>query len=385
MKPSALRALGAVACLIVATVAATWAPSLDTASPILRSAAPVRLTSSIDHASQSNPSIANSSPLAYSLVAGDGGIFNGGDAGFYGSTGSLHLNQPIVGMAATRAGASTQGYCGTRTGTPTTSKVMVIYEENADASSIYGSSSAPNINRYADSCGAALNYQALTHPSLPNYLASTSGQSYDTSPWTTDCDPGGSCLTGNDNIFNQVGPSGWKSYVESMTSNCQVGSSGAYATKHNPAAYYTDVHPQCLTNDVPLGSTWAGALHDDVSAGTLPTFSTVTPDLNNDMHDGPLSQADSWLAGWMSQIVAGPDYRSGRLTVVIVWDEGSGSSVGAASTVAMIAVSPYIVPGTRSSTYFTHYSLLKAAEDVAGVPELGGAATAGDLRAAFGF
>ena len=40
----------------------------------------------------------------YWLVASDGGIFAYGDAGFYGSTGSLHLNQPIVGMAATPDG-----------------------------------------------------------------------------------------------------------------------------------------------------------------------------------------------------------------------------------------------------------------------------------------
>ena len=40
----------------------------------------------------------------YWLVASDGGIFNYGDAGFFGSTGSLHLNKPIVGMAATPSG-----------------------------------------------------------------------------------------------------------------------------------------------------------------------------------------------------------------------------------------------------------------------------------------
>jgi len=40
----------------------------------------------------------------YWLVARDGGIFNFGDAGFFGSTGSIHLNQPIVGMAATASG-----------------------------------------------------------------------------------------------------------------------------------------------------------------------------------------------------------------------------------------------------------------------------------------
>jgi cell wall-associated NlpC family hydrolase len=40
----------------------------------------------------------------YWLVAADGGIFNYGDAHFYGSTGSLRLNQPIVGMAPTPDG-----------------------------------------------------------------------------------------------------------------------------------------------------------------------------------------------------------------------------------------------------------------------------------------
>jgi len=41
----------------------------------------------------------------YWLVASDGGVFSYGDAVFYGSTGSLTLNKPIVGMAATPDGA----------------------------------------------------------------------------------------------------------------------------------------------------------------------------------------------------------------------------------------------------------------------------------------
>src|SRR6202034_2856568 len=40
----------------------------------------------------------------YTLVASDGGIFTYGDAAFYGSTGGLHLDAPIVGMAATPDG-----------------------------------------------------------------------------------------------------------------------------------------------------------------------------------------------------------------------------------------------------------------------------------------
>ena len=36
----------------------------------------------------------------YWLVASDGGIFSFGDAAFEGSTGALSLNKPVVGMAS---------------------------------------------------------------------------------------------------------------------------------------------------------------------------------------------------------------------------------------------------------------------------------------------
>ena len=44
------------------------------------------------------------SPQGYWFVAADGGIFTFGAARFYGSTGDLKLNKPIVGMAATPSG-----------------------------------------------------------------------------------------------------------------------------------------------------------------------------------------------------------------------------------------------------------------------------------------
>jgi hypothetical protein len=40
-------------------------------------------------------------------VASDGGVFAFGDAGFYGSTGAIRLNRPIVGLVPTPTG---QGY-----------------------------------------------------------------------------------------------------------------------------------------------------------------------------------------------------------------------------------------------------------------------------------
>jgi len=47
---------------------------------------------------------ASPSGKGYWLVASDGGIFAFGDASFYGSTGNVRLNQPIVGMASTPTG-----------------------------------------------------------------------------------------------------------------------------------------------------------------------------------------------------------------------------------------------------------------------------------------
>jgi hypothetical protein len=40
----------------------------------------------------------------YDFIAGDGGIFSFGDARFYGSTGGIHVNQPVVGMTSTPDG-----------------------------------------------------------------------------------------------------------------------------------------------------------------------------------------------------------------------------------------------------------------------------------------
>lgn len=327
----------------------------------------------------------------YWLAGADGGVFSYGDAPFEGSTGSLGLRRPIVGItpevvANFSASGNGNAFCGSRTGPPTTSKLLVIWEENAGASSVYGNPAAPNMNTYAQACGHATDYTSLGHPSLPNYLEATSGVAYNTSPWTSDCEATASgCRTAAENIFDQVGPGGWKGYAQSMPSSCALANSGPYLSRHNPAVYYTDLGLACLANDVDVGTPAGGALASDIVNGTLPTFATVTPDVNNDQHNGTLQQADSYLASWINEVVAGPDYQSGRLTIAVVYDEGSGSGTNSTSIVPAIFLSPFITPGRTSGIQFTHYSLLAAAEDVAGVPRLGNAATAADLRAAFGF
>ncbi len=53
------------------------------------------------------PAVNTVNTHAYRLVAADGGIFSFGGAPFFGSTGAVHLNQPIVGMTSDTA---TGGY-----------------------------------------------------------------------------------------------------------------------------------------------------------------------------------------------------------------------------------------------------------------------------------
>ena len=80
------------------------------------------------------------------------------------------------------------------------------------------------------------------------------------------------------------------------------------AIRHNEWAYFTTEHAQSVTNDVPLGTVSAGAFIDDARLGRLPVTGQITPDICNDGHSCPLSTADTWLKGWLPQLLAGPDY-----------------------------------------------------------------------------
>lgn len=285
---------------------------------------------------------------------------------------------------ATTADASVSALCGFRTGAPDVTKIMVIWEENHSYRSIVGSSDAPVLNKVARQCGLATNAGAITHPSLPNYLSTTSGVSYARAPFNGDCSPGGSCLAQAPSIFAQEATAGhqWRSYAESMPHPCAASNAGPYAVRHNPAAYYPAIAAQCAKWDVPLGSASDGPLATAAASGTLPAFSTLTPNVNHDMHDGTVAQADQWLGSWLPVITGGPDYRSGRLVVLIVWDEGAGGGNNR-STIPLIVLSASTPAGTRSATAYDDYSILRTAEQLTGVAYLGQAASATSLAPAF--
>lgn len=237
-----------------------------------------------------------------------------------------------------------------------------------------GSQSAPYENALARGCGSATNYQGVTHPSLPNYLAATGGSTFGVSD---DASPSAHPIAA-DSIFGQLTRAGlsWRSYEESMPTNCAAGDSGSYAVKHNPAAYFVAVRAQCNANDVPLEGNFDRA----IGAGTLPSFSFVTPNLCNDTHDCSVQAGDKWLATWVPKIVAGANYRSGNTLVVVTWDEG----VGANQQTPTIVIAPTVRPGTVVSARLSHFSLLRTTEDLFGLAHLGSSGAAPAMTAAFG-
>ena len=263
----------------------------------------------------------------------------------------------VVALAAAgSSGASRIGPCG-RGAPPTRWKhVLWIWMENESYQSIIGSPSAPYITGLADACGLATNYHAVSHPSLPNYLAATSGDVWG----VADDAPPSAHPIAHASIFSQVAAAGmrWRSYEESMPVNCDLSSSGEYAVKHNPAAYYTGIRADCRKWDVPFTD-----LARELRRNALPSFSFVTPNLCDDMHDCSVASGDSWLRHWMPAILGSRAYRSGSAVIVITFDEGTGST----NQVATVVVAPSTIPGTTSSLPFDHYSLLKTTEQLLGI------------------
>jgi len=274
--------------------------------------------------------------------------------------------------------------CGDAQGKPKVDRVLLIWEENHSYSSVIGNPAAPEMNRLAKLCGVATNYTAVTHPSLPNYMAMTSGLSYAYPPWDDDCAPYGSCTTRAPSIFAELAAAGkgWRSYAESMASNCSLPTYGNYAARHNPAVYYTSIRSQCRKWDQPLGTTLRGPLRAALREGPAVALTTVTPNVEDDMHNGTVGQADAWLASWVPQIVASPSYRSGHLAVVIAWDEGPGGG-NEPSSAPLIVMSAYTRPGTRVSVPLNDYSVLRSISQLTGVKPLGEAAKALSFVRAF--
>jgi hypothetical protein len=260
------------------------------------------------------------------------------------------------------------------------SHVVTIVMENKEYGQIIGARDAGYINRLARRYGLATASYGVRHPSLPDYLALTSGSTHGIDSDCTDCH------VSAPNIVDQLEAAGigWKTYMQDMPRPCFNGAgSGGYAKRHNPFAYYDDVagNPQRCRKIVPLDQ-----LAADLRHGVLPTYVFISPDLCNDMHDCGVATGDRFVARLVPVLLRalGPD---GYL--VLTWDEGSsdrgccGGSDG--GRIATIVAGAPVRRGARTAAPLDHYGVLRTVEDALGLPRLGAARDArhGDLTALF--
>lgn len=262
---------------------------------------------------------------------------------------------------------------------PSPSHTVLIVLENRELGEVIGASDAPYLNQLASQGALAVNYHAITHPSLPNYLALAGGSTFGISEDCTDC------LAAGANLATQLSAAGksWRAYMGAMPRPCFAGAEvGDYAKKHNPFMYFPSVtsNPSFCARDVP-----ETRLQADLAHRRLPAFAWISPDLCDDAHDCGFDSADQYLRGIVPQLLGalGPD---GLL--VITFDEGTtdaGCCGGAAGgRVATVLLGPRVRRGARLHAAYTQYSLLATIEDRFGLARLRHARTAPALSAAFG-
>jgi len=228
--------------------------------------------------------------------------------------------------------------------------VFVIVLENRSYAQVIGTS---YIAQLAQQYGVASNYHGVSHPSLPNYLAMTSGSTFGITDDGWHNVPAGG-------LGSQLSSAGieWRAYMEGMTSGCYR-SPYPYALKHNPFAYYGGSCP----SQVVSFNQFAGDMTGDV-----PQLVWITPGLCHDGHDCSNSVVDGWLAQTVPLILNSSAWQDNGV-LFITWDEGEDN----ANSVLTLVIHPDPV-NHQSQASYDHYSLLATIEDRLGVARLGQAA-----------
>ncbi|MDB5219427.1 MAG: putative acid phosphatase [Myxococcaceae bacterium] len=338
-------------------------------------------------------------------TTGDGAAgTSGGTSGSSGSAGdgSTSGDGPATGCGTCPTGStcgSANGLpvCRAASGVPLFSHVFVIMMENTSKASLDAATNTPYLTGLAKSAAVGSDYHGTSHPSLPNYLALTSGSDHAVG---CDCDPVGSacslcntlafpsgcgCNQASAHLGDQLDTAGktWKAYGEGMSKPCDTVTAGAYATKHIPFLYYQNMLAEsagarCTSHVVP----YTGFAAD--LAGAAPEFSFIAPSLDHDMHGSGLQQSatdvgagDTWLSTNAKAIIDSAAYKNGGL-LVIVWDEDDGSGgilpPKTDDPIPIFVLSPYAKSaGYVSPVKGDHYSLLATIEDGLGLPRIGSA------------
>ncbi len=250
--------------------------------------------------------------------------------------------------------------------------VFTIAMENKSRDEIFGNHDAPYINNLATHYAVAGGYHDdFIHPSEANYLWMSSGENFGV---LDDDDPASHHLDSTSHIADQVERAGltWRAYEEGMGDPCGLKSHGRYAAKHDPFVYYNDVNgwdgtqfqpsQRCLDHVVDYTE-----LAGDLAANTVPRYVFITPDLDDDMHDGSIADGDKWLSNEIPAIQASDAYQHGGV-IFLLWDEGGG--LPAADDPPFLVISNNAKQGYTSQEDYDTSSYLKTVETLLGLEPL---------------
>jgi phospholipase C len=257
---------------------------------------------------------------------------------------------------------------------PAFTHIAIVLFENKEFGSVIGNPQMPNYNKLAREYTLLTQYYAVTHPSLPNYIALISGDTYGIDRNCNDC------FLDAPSLPDLIEASGrtWKTYQEDMPSPCFLGDTHVYVQKHNPFVYFDAIRldaARCERSVVPLT-----ALQTDIAAGSLPNYMFIKPNLCNDSHDCELTVSDAWLTNLLTQLVPALDATGEPYLLAMLFEEGQGnhSCCGlpeeAGGRVPVVFYSPLVKNGFEDATPYTHYSMLKTISEAWGLPYLGHAA-----------
>jgi phosphatidylinositol-3-phosphatase len=258
------------------------------------------------------------------------------------------------------------------------SHVAVVVMENKERSEVMGSSDAPYLTSLANRYASPSKFYAITHPSLPNYLALTGGRTFGITDDCTDCNVSGS------SIADQLEHAGysWKAYMQGIPHACYRGAeAGNYAKKHDPFMYYNRIRTsRRRCNKVVRFRN----LQRDLRKGRLPAFVWITPDLCHDTHDCSIKTGDGFLRHLVPALLReiGP-----HGFVIVTYDEGESDAgccgVASGGRIATVLAGPDVRRHAKGPGTYTHYSTLRTIEDAFGLPHLGHAGGAPSLAPLF--
>ena len=242
---------------------------------------------------------------------------------------------------------------------PQPSHVVIVVEENKSEGRIIGNKSAPFITALAAGGANMTESFAETHPSEPNYLALFAGNTFGV---TKDLCPvnGGAAP----NLASELLAAGYTfvGFSEGLpAAGSPACSAGKYARKHVPWANFTNVP---AANSLPFSAFPAG------NYANLPTVSFVIPNNDDNMHDGSIAQADTWLNRQLSGYANWAAANNSLL--IVTWDEDDKSQSNQIPTVIYGA---HVRPGTYNEQ-INHYNVLATLEQMYGLPKTGNAALA---------